>query len=563
MSALIHCPNCAANNPPNAAKCAYCQAPLPVPAKEQPPSDFGGVLEASPGVEIARASPDRRPAFPPREPGAHYFHNRFQVSEYLGTQSGCHFYQVLDNAWALRCINPTCKLFGVRQSGDRPGLCPECATPLESYQAHLLLREADSPDVFGTAIEVAARGVHHPALLTPLVYFEESDTVAVRCCLVVPELPTRFLSDLTGKQDVVKVLQWGSRLGRGLQALHQSNILYGNVRADKVAFVESGPAWSDFTTVQVLPGTGPLLGMAAQMRAEFRSLAAILWTALTGLDEYDPQAPVAPRLHRVFASWLGADATEPDPAGWLQALSNLAVQPVGGESRLPSFDLISGRATHTGRVRELNEDSMLVIEMSGNSSSYGRALGLYAIADGMGGHAAGEIASGMAISTLARRAQAGLFSEAVFADIGADDIIAWLKEAVAAANEAVHAHRVRTQSNLGTTLVMAVINGMQAYTANVGDSRVYRLASNGLEQITTDHSLIERLVASRHVAPEDAASHPQRSVIYKSIGERSEIEPDVVAVKLEAGDRLLVCSDGLNAMLADEEISARLAAAPP
>ena len=474
--------------------------------------------------------------------------------QYLGFRKLIHSYLVDDSEWALRCMNHTCRLFGVRQAGDQPGLCPECVTPLESFQPQLLLLEAASPDAFGTAIAVAEREVNHPMLLAPLHYFEESDASAVRCCLALPAPPPRYLSELSGTQDVVRVLRWGQRLARGLLALHHFNILFDSVDADHVGFIEAGAVWVDFSAVKLLPSTAPLGSAENDFKQDFIDLALLLWKTLTDQDEYDAAAPVSPRIKRLFSGWLSEDEPTPNPREWVEALEQLSIQPFDSDQIIHSIDLRSGRATTVGQVRKINEDSLLVIEMAGSHRSQSRALGLYVIADGMGGHAAGDVASGLAISNLARRAQADLFAEAVFTELTSDDISAWLQRAVREVNEVIYDRRQQTRSNLGTTLVMAVVNGDQAFIANVGDSRAYRLSGEELVQITTDHSLIEQLVASRHVTPEEAQHHPQRSIIYKSLGERSEIEPDIELVSLEAYDSLLFCSDGLNSMIADEEI---------
>ncbi len=554
MTDVIHCSNCNANNPPEAQTCAFCGHPLVVTSEEDTWPGVASVLDVLPNVESPMELDGVDEPFPARMPGARYFRGRFQVVQYLGIHNLIHSYLVLDSDWALRCMNHNCRLFGVRQAGDQPGLCPECVTPLESFQPHVLLLEAASPDEFGTALAVIEREVNHPLLLAPLYYFEESDASAVRCCLALPAPPARYLSELSGTQDVVRVLRWGQRLARGLLALHHFKVVFNSVDADHVGFIDAGAVWVDFSAVKFLPSTAPLGTAEEDFNQDFVDLAALLWKNLTGQDEYDAAAPVSPRIKRLFSGWLSADESTPMPREWVEALASLSIQPFDSDQAIRSIDLRSGRATTVGLVRKINEDSLLVIEMAGIHRTQSRALGLYVVADGMGGHATGDVASGLAISTLARRAQADLFAEAVFTELTSDDIIAWLKRAVREVNEIIYERRQQTRSNLGTTLIMAVINGDQAFIANVGDSRAYLYSGEELAQITTDHSLIEQLIAARHVTPEEAQHHPQRSIIYKSLGERSEIEPDIELVSLEDNDSLLFCSDGLNSMIADEEI---------
>jgi protein phosphatase len=107
---------------------------------------------------------------------------------------------------------------------------------------------------------------------------------------------------------------------------------------------------------------------------------------------------------------------------------------------------------------------------------------------------------------------------------------------------------------MGTTLVMAYIAGGQAYVAHVGDSRAYVINDAQIQQITIDHSLVQRLVDTKQLTVEEARVHPQRNVIYKNLGDRAAVSPDIVRLDLQPGDRLLLCSDGLNTVVDDARI---------
>jgi protein phosphatase len=130
----------------------------------------------------------------------------------------------------------------------------------------------------------------------------------------------------------------------------------------------------------------------------------------------------------------------------------------------------------------------------------------------------------------------------------------WVTQAVLAANQAVYEHRESTGSDMGCTLVMALFVGATATIANVGDSRAYHLTSQGMTQLTTDHSLVERLVATRQITPEEARMHPHRNVIYRVIGDRPELTVDLFERTFAPGEALLLCSDGLNNMVNDKAI---------
>jgi protein phosphatase len=216
-----------------------------------------------------------------------------------------------------------------------------------------------------------------------------------------------------------------------------------------------------------------------------------------------------------------------------------------------------GRHTDVGMVRDLNEDSLLTLELDRVHRSISRPIGLYVVADGMGGHAAGDVASGLAINTMAEKMATDLLVPQLTGEIDAEvfDAQQWLADAVQTANVAVYAHRQSTGTNMGTTLVAALVIGDTAHIANVGDSRTYLVTNNGtIRQITTDHSLVERLVALGQITPEEARVHPQRNVIYRTIGDKEDAEVDFFVQKLNPGDSLLLCSDGLNGKLEDTDI---------
>lgn len=187
-----------------------------------------------------------------------------------------------------------------------------------------------------------------------------------------------------------------------------------------------------------------------------------------------------------------------------------------------------GAATDVGAVRERNEDS------------YVARPGVYAVADGMGGHAAGDLASRIAAETVGELSGRD--------DVQPDDVVA----AVHRANAAIlQAGRDRPEAaGMGTTLTgIAVLaggpDGPRAAVFNIGDSRVYLLADGHLEQVTVDHNEVAELVAAGRLSEEQAAVHPLRNVVTRSLGTERRAEPDVLVVALAPGQRFLACSDGL------------------
>ena len=202
--------------------------------------------------------------------------------------------------------------------------------------------------------------------------------------------------------------------------------------------------------------------------------------------------------------------------------------------------MIVGRAawlTDTGRRRMRNEDAY-VFEPP-----------LFAIADGMGGARAGEVAAGLAAGAL-REGRRDVVDESS------------LEATIAEANRRVWERSVADPSTagMGTTVTVALVDAPAdaIVFGHVGDSRAYRLRGDVLEQITTDHSLVAELVESGVLTPEEAERHPQRSAITRAVGTESAIEIDVFTVPAELDDLVLLCSDGLTDMLSEEEIAAVL-----
>ncbi|MEO6500866.1 MAG: PP2C family serine/threonine-protein phosphatase [Jatrophihabitantaceae bacterium] len=203
-----------------------------------------------------------------------------------------------------------------------------------------------------------------------------------------------------------------------------------------------------------------------------------------------------------------------------------------------------GSATDVGRVRTLNEDSLLAVP------------GLFVVADGMGGHAAGEVASQLAVAEFARLAEQ--------APVRAED----LTETVRRANEHILSAGAERgdRFGMGTTLtgvgVVGSEHGEQLAVFNVGDSRVYRLTEGQLGQLTVDHSAVQELVDSGRLSAQAARSHPRRNVVTRSLGSDPGPAPDLWLVPPVAGDRFLVCSDGLTGELEDPVIAEVLTATP-
>ena len=196
--------------------------------------------------------------------------------------------------------------------------------------------------------------------------------------------------------------------------------------------------------------------------------------------------------------------------------------------------------TDMGRLRNSNQDSVFCDE-----NPVGRFPNLFLVADGMGGHKAGDLASRLCIEEVVNQIRISTARTPVSA----------FEQAIAAANQRVYqgAQEDFELAGMGTTMVGAMVEEDTAYIVNIGDSRLYRMHER-LEQITVDHSLVEEMVQSGEIQKEEMRTHPNKNIITRALGTDDTVRPDCFEVKVQEGDVLLLCSDGLTNMVDDVEI---------
>ena len=270
--------------------------------------------------------------------------------------------------------------------------------------------------------------------------------------------------------------------------------------------------------------------------------------------------PTEPRtLHDVLA--LARANTFPDAAAWVAALNAVVAHQ---RAVAPLHTTVAVRS-HVGQVRELNEDSLLTLHLDMDMAGQPYNVGIYAVADGMGGHAAGEIASSMALQRMARIAAPALVDLAANSGQGVtiDALHTVAAQAAQAANEAVVAESQQRGNDMGTTLTFALVVGDRCVIGNVGDSRTYLFRDGQLQRVSKDHSLVQRLVDMGQITPDEAYSHPHRNAILRSLGEHNNVDVDLFDLRLAPGDAVLCCSDGLWEMIRDDRIAALLVADDP
>ncbi len=202
----------------------------------------------------------------------------------------------------------------------------------------------------------------------------------------------------------------------------------------------------------------------------------------------------------------------------------------------------SAALTDIGKQRSINQDFIF-----NSDEAIGGLPSLYIVADGMGGHKAGDYASRFCVEDFINEAEKWKYKT----------LLGGLECIIGNVNEHVYDKALSKPeyNGMGTTLVTAVVNGNTVTVSNVGDSRLYLFSpENGLKQITVDHSLVETMVQSGELDRKDAVHHPKKNIITRAIGVESVVEPDFFEIDVEEGDILLMCSDGLSNMVDDDKI---------
>jgi serine/threonine protein phosphatase PrpC len=199
--------------------------------------------------------------------------------------------------------------------------------------------------------------------------------------------------------------------------------------------------------------------------------------------------------------------------------------------------------SHVGKVRQANEDQA----WSGRLLS-GHTVAI--VADGMGGHRAGDVASGLAVDSLVQSLKT--WEQPPSVKEGATR----LRDVIRKANTVVYETATLNEQyhNMGTTVVVALFDGEASLIGHIGDSRAYRVREGQLEQLTEDHTLVNELTRTGQLSPEEAAHHPRRNVLTRALGTDREVEVDIQIIDLKIGDRILLCSDGLSGLVEPQQL---------
>ena len=544
----VKCPKCDYENRENARFCHSCgealnpQNPGSPDVSQHPTQPL--VLPPTPNVPATHPMPEASVRFAPLPKGALLRDGRYTIEEVRAADEQLNVYLVEDNTPIRLC--PNCR---AEASDPLEQFCSACGADLsgiEPLYSRYQMQESTNEQAFAAEAQLLGMRLEHPGLFLPHDIFAEAPYGPPRHYLVESEFSLPLAASLSLPQELTQVLKWGVDLAQTLDYLHRHQITLHEIGLDHIALEGKKARWAHLNKAYVLPPEARSMA-ASHFAQDVEGLAAALLYLATG-EQPAAQVQLPEQAAMIFSQALTA------PEKLTAANFAMTLEDSLQELRRPaSITLVVGRRTDVGQERSLNEDSLLTLDSAAVFRSASIPVGLFAVADGMGGHEAGDVASRLAVQATAQQTVSGVLSLAA-ADEPLPDAHQWLTSTTLAANQAVYSRRRTAGTDMGTTLVMALIVGDRATIANVGDSRAYLLNQDTISQITTDHSLVERLVATGQITRAEAAHHPQKNVIYRVIGDKPHTEVDLFDHRFAPGEALLLCSDGLSGMVPDEQM---------
>jgi len=447
-----------------------------------------------------------------------------------------------------------CPQCGSTSNQPEDEFCGECGTAFSGQPVEYpiyLLRETMDRELLARQALIAEQKLRHPGMVNIYRAFDDVPYGGLSRFYLVSDLDEgTALATLPRPQPEEAVLTWSKQLAEALAYLHRQGVLHRNVCVENIRLVDSQARLTNFSLAEKAPKNAPKEWFAEEVEALARTMADLL----------AGQTP-SPAVTTVFNKALAPD--KKDRYATADALVADLDKALEVLRRPASVTLIVGRRSDVGQQRQINEDSLLTLELERVQQSESRPAGLYVVADGMGGHSAGELASALASTVLGRTVLAKMMLPGLDEAAQAKpDYSALLKEACLEANRAVYDLARKTGNDMGTTLVAALVVGSEVYVANIGDSRAYRVNTHTIQRITTDHSLVERLIATGQISKEEARTHPQRNLIYRTVGDRPQVEVDVFQQSLRQGDWLVLCTDGLHGLVEDHRIQQVVTTSP-
>ncbi|MCA0453066.1 MAG: protein phosphatase 2C domain-containing protein [Chloroflexi bacterium] len=272
----------------------------------------------------------------------------------------------------------------------------------------------------------------------------------------------------------------------------------------------------------------------------------------TPIETKPPTEVVEKKPETVMTNPLSTQPVE------IPSMPNIAdgiTRPLPPETVISSSNehLLFGQATDVGMVRTNNQDAVFSFVSTSRSATQRPDFGLFVVADGMGGHHDGEKASAITANMVAAYITNHIFLPMLNSDDETERVP--ITESMIAAVQKANADIITKVPDGGTTLTAVAVIGDLAYIAHVGDSRIYLITKDHIEQITRDHSLVQRYVELNLLTPEEASVHAQKNVLYRALGQSETLEVDALTRRLPPNSKLILCSDGLWNLVTEDEIA--------
>ncbi|MEW5718042.1 MAG: Stp1/IreP family PP2C-type Ser/Thr phosphatase, partial [Chloroflexota bacterium] len=393
--------------------------------------------------------------------------------------------------------------------------------------------EAENPEQWAKEKRLFESRIAHPAIAPLIDVFEQAQYDNQPRAYLVTEYPMVPLAQL-GAPSEFNVLAWGAQLAGGLAYLHDNDFAHGNVQPASLVMTENKQVklWNLADTRALTP----------ELRDwDILQLAKALYQFAMPSGQAVPM--LSPDATQVFERAFAQDPRQRyhDARTFADDLENAL-----NALRHPKGITCSvGRITDVGQKRELNEDAFVTLDLLQAVQQGSQSIGLFVVADGMGGAVAGEVASKMVTQVMARHVLTHVFNPQFSAQPARLDYGAILQAAVEQANAEIYQMRSAARTDMGSTVVAALVIGNRAHIVNVGDSRAYLIAPDHIEKITKDHSLVQAFVDRNEIGEDDVYTHPQRNFILRNVGDKAQVQVDSFAHTFEPGQYLLLCSDGL------------------
>ncbi len=453
---------------------------------------------------------------------------------------------------ALDLICPACKT--THATMPPGGLCRQCRVPLTTVLIHERHTRPGSRLSDGEIKRLLLLSAGNVNILShrDIVRYEKR-------AYAVVEHPGQWGVLVRGRRQrsLDETLAGAVQVGQALAYLYDHGFAHseiGGASIESLVVVGGGMdvKLADLSTCIPLPSSDAQ-ALRAQINRDVTFLGNLLFYLATSKELSRTSVEFTPPALRPFVE-RAMQAQYASVSDMLTDFSLLPSAPIPTRPLKPSH----GQATHPGQQHTRNEDAVVTFTFDKEQDGRSVPIGFYLVADGMGGHDAGDVASRTVNQIVTdwiiktkvlpnlRKATRKLTTENVPGEL--------LTQAIQQANETLLRRGKAKGSDLGSTVTAALVIGDVATIASAGDSRTYLLREGRLEQITQDHSLVARLVDAGVIGPEEMRTHPQRNQIYRCLGHKPVVEVDTFTIQLRRGDRLVLCSDGLWEMVLDPEI---------